>query len=82
MNDPEKMLALNDVTGIVHDYKGTSPGGLGSEDNDMPVGIIPCGCDEFEEAVENNTLTMIRRRHLERGIWEPAECLTDGGSDD
>lgn len=76
-DDAEEMLALNELTGLVHDYKGTQIGGLGADKTDKGIGIISCGCDGFEEAVENDTLTMIRRKHLERGIWQAAPCLQD-----
>ena len=71
----ERILLLNQLTGRVHDYKGTAIGGLGSEEHNSPVGIIPCGCDGFDEACEADELTVINPRHLERGIWEPAKCL-------
>jgi len=79
MSDPEEMLALNEVTGLVHNYEGTIPGGLGAEEHDVPIGIAPCGCELFEEAVANDNLKVINRKHLEAGIWEPADCM--GGDD-
>lgn len=72
-----EILALNELTGKVHKYNGTCLGGVGSEDNDMPIGIDSCGCDGFEEAAKNDSLTVIKRRHLENGIWQPADCLNN-----
>lgn len=76
--DPEEMMALNQITGRVHKYNGTMLGGINKEDHDHNIGIIPCGCEEFEEAIKTDNLIMIERKHLERGIWEPAECVNEG----
>lgn len=65
MTDDE-MLALNELTGRVHKYEGP---GLGRP--------LSCGCEGFAEAVDAGALTVIRARHLERGIWEPADCLRE-----
>lgn len=78
MTDADEMLALNELTGLVHTYEGTGLGGVGVDENDMGIGLLSCGCDGFEEAAKNDTLTMIRRKHLERGIWQAAPCLSDG----
>jgi len=69
MSNPDKMLALNELTGRVHDYTGP---GL--------QGPLKCGCDGkdlelFREGIEHDTLTMINPKHLEAGVWEPAPCL-------
>ena len=81
MSDDE-MLALDTTTGLVHEYGGTTPGGIGSEKMGYGIGIIPCGCkadyaELFEEAVQSNSLMMIYPRQLEIGIWKPAPCLVD-----
>lgn len=80
--DPDEMLALDKVTGLVHQYKGTAPGGIGGEEMGFGIGIIPCDCEGqqaeiFEENVMNSNTVMIKRRHLEAGIWERAECLEE-----
>lgn len=80
MTDKNDIMALNELTGIVHEYNGTRVGGVGSASMGSGIGFVPCGCEDgswFEEAVERDTLTVIRRKHLERGIWEPAECVDD-----
>jgi hypothetical protein len=65
--DSDEMLALNELTGLVHDYAGA---GLGRP--------LDCGCGLGDE--ELDALVMIRRKHMERGIWRPAPCL--GGDTD
>ena len=78
MSEPDEMLLLNEVTGIVHEYNGTGPGGYSSDEADSVIGVLPCGCEDddlFAEAVEMDNLIMIERRHLEKGIWEPAPCV-------
>lgn len=66
----DEILALNELTGLVHKYKGTElkPDG---------IGLITCDCEDFEDAAEHSSLTAINREHLERGIWKPAPCLQD-----
>lgn len=80
MSDTD-FLALNQLTGRVHKYGGTKLGGIGADENGIGIGIVPCGCDGFKEAVENDTIIAIQPKHLERGIWKPAECL-EGESDE
>lgn len=63
------MLALNEITGIVHDYDGVRQNRHGN------IECIPCGCNGYEEAWEEDLLLLIREEHLERGIWERGECL-------
>lgn len=82
--DKREMLALDRTTGLVHQYEGTAPGGIGHEKTDFGIGIIPCDCDGrhgtiFKYSVESDNVVMIERRHLEVGVWEPAPCL--GNSD-
>lgn len=63
--DPDRdPLMLDELTGLVHAYEGASF-----------TGPIPCGCEHVNESVEADSLTLIYREHLERGIWEPADCL-------
>lgn len=84
MTDNNEMLALDRVTGLVHQYNGTKPGGIGSEDMGFGVGVIPCDCEGdhaelFEEDLVSDNVVVVDERHLEQGIWEPAPCL--GGED-
>ena len=80
MSDDD-FLALNQLTGRVHKYGGAQPGGIGADENGLGIGVVPCGCDGFEEGVLNDTIMAIQPKHLERGIWEPADCL-NGESDE
>lgn len=76
----DEMLALDECTGLVHQYEGTAPGGIGAEDMGFGVGIIPCDCEGehaeiFEDDMNAGNVVMVEQRHLAAGIWEPAPCL-------
>lgn len=68
MSDENEMLALNELTGVVHDYAGASLSGM-----------IDCGCGLDEH--DQTNMIAIHREHMERGIWEPAPCIEDEESD-
>jgi hypothetical protein len=70
MTDDDRVL-LDRLTGIAHEYNGTGPNRHGE------IRPIPCGCDGFDEAYDADMLDVIGEHHLDRGIWERGDCLTD-----
>jgi len=80
--DAEEMLVLNKLTGLVHNYDGTVPGGYGGDPGSGGIGVAPCGCDGelFEESVMTDHAILIKGKHLEAGVWEPAPCLCEDES--
>lgn len=77
-----EMLALDRTTGLVHQYKGTAPGGIGSEEMGFGIGVVQCDCEDeyaemFEQALQEDKVVIVGRRHLRVGVWQPAPCLEE-----
>lgn len=80
MSDEHELLLLDKLTGLVHQYKGTRIDGVAGEESPFSVRVAPCGCKRdyaaiVDESLEHDMMVVIKRRHLDIGIWKPAPCL-------